>query len=201
MFVRGATLCYAQSSCILVMFSRVHLLGHLLFLEFYRFDPIRLSVAPTVRIRFISCTTPILVGLHFVPSTQLCLLFHLVVPSDILVILVLFHSVAFVANVSNSIVGSYHGSQTAVLAFRRSPEPMLEDCRFAHVCPSGEQSARCTKPVPTPNVGVLYWQDSHHAPHAVGAILLAQEDRSVFSAHIRSGMDAVLTDTNPRLYR
>ena len=111
----------AQSARIFVLFSRVLLLGHLLFL-------VRVL---QVRPHSVECGThcsdwlhlvqsPILVGLHFVPSTQWCLLFHSVVPSNTFVIQGLFHSVAPVTYVSNSIVCRYHFSQTAVLAFRCS---------------------------------------------------------------------------------
>ena len=64
------------------------------------------------------------------------------------------------------------------LRFAAPPQPMLEDCRFADSCLSGE-SASCTKPVPTLNGGILYGQNSHHAPQAVAAILSAQEVKSV----------------------
>ena len=107
MFVRSAMHCYAQSASILVLFSRMLLLGHLLFLvRVLQVRPHSVGCGTHLSDWLHLVQSPILVGLRFVPLTQLSLLFH---------------SVALVTNVSSSIVCSYHGSQTPVLAFRRSP--------------------------------------------------------------------------------
>ena len=98
--------------------------------EFYKSCPIRLSVW----IGHHLLQSPILVGLHFVPSTQVCSLFpfggslgqsH--VSGCCCIPLHLCPTCA------NFVVCSYNGSHTAVIAFRRSLAALARDRRLAQL--------------------------------------------------------------------